>query len=175
MRRRKKEAGKAQKKRLTKYDTHVLPRLLEIEAWARDGVIDEDIAKNLGIAYSTFCEYKKRSELSEALKKSKAVADIIVENALFKKACGYTVEVKKLFKCKVVQYDETTGRKIREEEILREGTEETHVPADTTAQIYWLNNRKPEKWRQKQEQLIRAEDMSIQVEFVDEDGEDLSV
>ena len=85
------------------------------------------------------------------------------------------MEVKKLFKCKVVEYDETTGRKIREEEILREGTEETHVPADTTAQIYWLNNRKPEKWRQKQEQLIRAEDMSIQVEFVDEDGEDLSV
>jgi len=73
----------------------VLPRLLEIEAWARDGLIDEDIAHNLGVAYSTFCEYKKRPELSEALKKSKAVADIIVENALFKKACGYTVEVKK--------------------------------------------------------------------------------
>lgn len=166
----KKKSRPAPGKRLTKYDTHVLPRLLEIEAWARDGVIDEDIAKKLGIAYSTFCEYKKRSELSEALKKSKAVADIIVENALFKKACGYTVKVEKTFKCKVVKYDPVSGRKVSEEEELRTGTDEVHVPADTTAQIYWLNNRKPDVWRQKQEQLIRHEDMTIEVEFDDVDG-----
>ena len=48
------------KKRLTKYDTHVEPRLIEIEGWARDGLIDEQIAKNLGIAYSTFREYKNK-------------------------------------------------------------------------------------------------------------------
>jgi len=70
----------------------------------------------------------------------------------------------------VIEYDETTGRKIREEEELREGYDQVHVPADTTAQIYWLNNRKPEKWRQKQEQLIRHEDLTIEVEFDDVDG-----
>lgn len=148
----------------------MLPRLLEIEAWARDGLIDEDIAHNLGVAYSTFCEYKKRPELSEALKNSKAVADIKVENALHKKACGHTVKVKKTFKCKVTKYDPVSGRKISEEEELKEGWDEVYVPPDTMAIIYWSNNRMPEKWRQKQEQLIRHEDMTIEVEFDDVDG-----
>ena len=164
-----KEKKKQAAKPRTKYETVVLPRLLEIEAWARDGVIDRDIAKNLGMAYSTFNEYKKRPELSEALKKSKAVADIIVENALFKKATGYTQTVKKTFKCKVVEYDETTGRKIRESEELREGVDEVHVPPDTTAQIYWLNNRKPEVWRNKQD--VRTDgNISVSVELGEADS-----
>lgn len=33
-----------------KYHTHVEPKLLLIEAWARDGLIDEDIARKLGVA-----------------------------------------------------------------------------------------------------------------------------
>lgn len=47
------------KPRLTKYDTIVLPRLDEIEGMSREGVPEEQIAKALGIAYSTFCEYKR--------------------------------------------------------------------------------------------------------------------
>lgn len=43
----------------SKYDTHVEPRLIEVEGWARDGLTDKQIAKNLGIAYSTFREYVK--------------------------------------------------------------------------------------------------------------------
>jgi len=165
----KKKPNKEAVKPRTKYETVVLPRLLEIEAWARDGVIDRDIAKNLGMAYSTFNEYKKRPELSEALKKSKAVADIIVENALFKKATGYNQTVKKVFKCKVVEYDETTGRKLKEYEELKEGLEEVHVAADTTAQIYWLNNRKPEAWRNKQD--IKTDgNISVSVELGEADA-----
>ena len=32
-----------------------------------------------------------------------------------------------------------------------QATYEVYIPGDTTAQIFWLKNRKPEKWRDKQE------------------------
>ena len=63
----------------SKYETDVEPRFIEIEAWKRDGLTDEQIAKNLGIAYSSFREYKnKYSAFSAVLKKGKEIADIEV-------------------------------------------------------------------------------------------------
>ena len=79
--------------RLTKYDTHVKPKMIEIEGWARDGLIDEQIAKNLGVAYSTFRKYRDENKaLSAALKRGKEVVDREVENALLDKALGFTKE-----------------------------------------------------------------------------------
>lgn len=124
--------------------------LLRIEGWARDGLTDEQIAHNMGISRKTLAEWKnKYTPIGDALKNSKEVVDRIVENALFKKACGYTVEVKKPIKVRRVEYNDETGKKIREYEEIVETVEEVHVPADTTAQIFWLKNRKPEAWRDK--------------------------
>lgn len=132
-----------------KYQTNVLPRLDEVKQWCKNGVSEKVIASNLGIAESTFHEYKKKyPEFLECLKKGKAGADEEVENALFKKACGYNAKIKKTFKCKVVEYDDY-GKKVREEEILKEAFDEVHVSADTTAQIFWLKNRMPERWKDK--------------------------
>ena len=65
--------------------------LLKLEAWARDGLIDEQIAENAGITPSTLYEWKKKyPDISEALKKGKEVVDIQVENALLKRALGYS-------------------------------------------------------------------------------------
>lgn len=61
--------------------------LVLIEGWARDGLTDEQIAHNMGIATGTLYEWKKKyHEMAEALKKTKEVVDRQVENALFKKA-----------------------------------------------------------------------------------------
>ncbi len=63
--------------------------LIRIQGWAMDGLTDEQISKSMGIAYSTFKEWKKKeTSLSAALKRSKEVADREVEGALFKKAMG---------------------------------------------------------------------------------------
>ena len=71
----------------SKYETDVKPRLVEIEAWKRDGLTDEQIFKNLGISKNAFYVYRnKYSDFNDALKKGKEVADIEVENALFKRA-----------------------------------------------------------------------------------------
>jgi transposase-like protein len=61
--------------------------LLLIEGWARDGLTDEQIAHNMGIATGTLYEWKKKyHEIAESLKKTKEVVDREVENALYKKA-----------------------------------------------------------------------------------------
>ena len=81
-----------------------------LEGWARDGLTDEQIARNMGVAYSTFRVWKdKYPAIPAALKTSKEIVDYEVENALLNKALG----------------------------------------GDTTAQIFWLKNRRPDKWRDK--------------------------
>lgn len=134
--------------RKNKYHSHVEPKLLLVEAWARDGTIDEDIAKKLGVAYSTFRVYvDKYPALSAALKRGKEVADVEVENALFRRAIGY-------------QYDEVTresDKRIDPEtgelvDVMVETKRVTkEVQPDVAAQIFWLKNRRPDKWRDKQD------------------------
>lgn len=134
-----------------KYQEWLEPEgLLKIEGWARDGLTDEQIAQNMGVAYSTFRTWRdKYSALSAVLKKNKDVADRQVENSLFERALGGTREVRKTFKVKEKYYDE--HGKLCEKEKLVQATDEVYIPGDTTAQIFWLKNRKPDKWRDKQE------------------------
>ena len=71
-----------------------------------------------------------------------------VEDALYRRACGYKVKLKKSFKVKVVEYDPDTGKKVGEREDLKDGFEEVHVPADVRVCAYYLNNRDPARWRE---------------------------
>lgn len=128
---------------MAKYTAWLEPdNLLRLEAWARDGLTLEQIAHNIGCSASTLHEWINRfPEISEALKRGAEVVDIQVENALLRRALGYS-------------YNETT----RELELNPETGEKTlvttkvvtkQVAPDTTAQIYWLKNRRPDKWRDK--------------------------
>lgn len=87
--------------------------LLLLEGWARDGLTDEQIAKNIGIGERTLYEWKEKyPQISQSLKKGKEVVDYEVENALLSSA----------------------------------------LEGNTTAQIFWLKNRRPDKWRDKQKE-----------------------
>ena len=136
-------------------------KLTLLEAWARDGLTDEQIANNMGISVASLYNYKNQHlEILEALKKGKEVVDIEVENALLKKCFGYNVPVKKTFKLKQTEYDPETGKKIKEYEKLVEGYDEVHIPADTTSQIFWLKNRKPKQWKDKVETSIDTKELT---------------
>lgn len=110
--------------------------LIRIEAWARDGLTDEQISKNMGIAYSTLRVWRdKYPPISAALKRGKEVVDFEVENQLLKRALGYNYdEVKTVQKM-------VDGKKHVEKTVITK-----HVIPDTTAQIFWLKNRKPDVW-----------------------------
>ena len=63
--------------------------LTNIRGWARDGLIDEEIAKRMGISKTTFYEWLRRfPSISEALREGKAPVDFYVEQALYKAACS---------------------------------------------------------------------------------------
>jgi phage terminase len=144
----------------SKYETEVKPRLVEIEAWKRDGLTDEQICKNLGIVKDTFYKYKEKyADFSDALKKGKEVADIEVENALFKRAIGYK------YKEVIKEVKEVDGKKSTYvKEVIKE------MPGDVAAQIFWLKNRKSSKWKDKQDIDIEDNNVSITIQGVERNG-----
>lgn len=109
--------------------------LLLLEAWARDGLTNEQVAAKCGVTGTTLYAWmNKYPEIAEALKRGKEVVDIEVENTLLKRALGYDY---------VETMTETgpQGVKVRQ-------TTKVVLP-DIAALIFWLKNRKPETWRDK--------------------------
>ena len=129
--------------------------LTQLEGWARDGLTDEQIANNIGIQRTTLYDWKnKYPDISDSLKRGKAPVDIEVENALLKRALGYTVKETRTI------VEKTPDGDIKQ----RAETIEKHIAPDVTAQIFWLKNRKPEIWRERQnidvQNNIKIEDNS---------------
>lgn len=128
-----------------KYETHVAPYLDQIVEWAKAGATEKEIADHLNVAYSTFRKYlalgekgdKRYAAFSEAFAQACEVPDNHVENALYKRACGFEyVEVKKeqkLDRAGNVLELVTTTNKV--------------VPPDPTSAMFWLTNRRRDRWR----------------------------
>ena len=114
--------------------------LLKIKAWARDGLTEEQIAHNIGVQRSTLSNWKvKYPEILDALKSGKEVADIIVENALFKRATGYDVEETRT-EASMSDVSATSKKMVKIKK---------HIAPDVAAAIFWLKNRKPAQWRDR--------------------------
>ena len=124
--------------------------LIKISGWARDGLIDKEIAAQMGISYSTLREWRDRfPALSAALKIGKDVADRKVEHKLFDKAVGFTQKVQKPIKLKRTIYE--NGKKVEEYEYIKMVEEEVYIPPEASCQFFWLKNRKPKEWKDKQQ------------------------
>lgn len=139
-----------------KYQYWLTPEgLLKLESWARDGLTDEQLAKNMGINPATLYEWKKKySEISETLKRGKEVVDIQVENALLKRALGYDYEEEtKEMTYATNEFGEALynamGNRITTLSTVK--SVKKQVAPDTTAQIFWLKNRRPDKWRDRKD------------------------
>ena len=128
-----------------KYEYWLTPEgLLKLEGWAREGLTDEQIAGKMGIHRDTLNEWKKKySDISDTLKRGKEVVDFQVENALLKRALGY-------------EYEEVSEKYELGTLTEKKVTKKQVVP-DTTAQIFWLKNRRPDKWKDKQDVPISGE------------------
>ena len=119
--------------------------LTRLQAWARNGLTDEQIAHNCGISRSTLKEWRaKYPAISAALKDGKEIIDILVENALLKRALGYEY-IETTHERVVAGIDEETHTPIHEMALTKTVTK--MVIPDTTAQIYWLKNRRRDVWK----------------------------
>lgn len=107
-------------------------------------VIDRQIAEFLEISLSTLSEWKnKYPSFSESLNSAKQIINQKVEAALFKKAVGFREKESKVF--------------CHEGMIIAEEFEKVYPP-DSTAMIFWLKNRDPNRWKDKREDEAKKED-----------------
>ena len=129
------------------------PKILkQVQSLAIEGKTIEEMANELSISVKTFYEWKnKYKEFSEAIKKGKEVSDDKVEESLFKRAIGY-------------EYEETEqvmssgkSKKDKDDKNIKIRKTTKHVPPDVLAQMYWLKNRRPDKWRDKQDMHFSGE------------------
>ena len=120
------------------YEQKIKDKLAAVQGWARNGLTCEQMAHNLGVSLTTFYKYQaQETEFANAIKKGKEVVDFEVENALLKRALGYSyVEVKEEIEYGVVTKRTKTVKQ---------------VPPDVGAAAFWLKNRKPTEWRDRKE------------------------
>ncbi len=127
--------------RPSRYKPELHPLLAE--AWAAAGKTDDEIADILGVARSTVAKWKgEHPEFSDALKRGKANPDEQVERSLFQRAVGYSFDSEKLL---TVSDGQGEGSHVERHPIVE------HCPPDVTAQIFWLKNRRPDRWRDRHE------------------------
>lgn len=119
------------------YYTKVRPKLDLIEGWARNGLSDKQICTNLGVGNTNFDRYVRDYEdLQEALARGRQDSEVIVENALFKRATGY-------------KYKEYT-KELKNDELILTKVVLKESACDVGAAIYWLENRAPKRWAKEQ-------------------------
>jgi hypothetical protein len=121
--------------RPTKYNPLWHPQLTY---WiAKDGATDKEIAKALDIGYKTLNVWKKKHpEFDLAIKRGKTAPDDLVEQCLFQRATGYSYPEDKIMQHEGIPVIVPTIK---------------HLAPDVTAQIFWLKNRRPDKWRDKKQ------------------------
>ena len=102
------------------------------------GFTDREISEILEINISTITRWKKKHpEFCTSLNDWKANSDESVERSLFERACGYSFPV------------ETTEKEIDGKKQVVRITK--HIPPDPTSMIFWLKNRRRDKWRDRQD------------------------
>lgn len=133
--------------RPSKYHTHVQPRLGEIEDWAVLRMTQPDMARELGVAYSSFMEYKNQfTELSDTIQRGWNRSGEFVESQFFKKIKGTKLTETKYER----QYDPGSNSW----EMVAVETKVKEVAPDTTALIFALKNHLPERYADKSETVL---------------------
>lgn len=101
------------------------------------GATDKQLADAFGVSEQTINAWKHaHPSFLESLTRGKDEADQAVASSLYQRALGYSHKAVKIFNHQgaplIVDYTE-------------------HFPPDVTAGIFWLKNRRPDHWRDRQE------------------------
>ena len=123
--------------RPTVYHAKYAPMAAEL--MAMHGMIDKDMADRFQVAESTFHKWKKdHPEFKKALKKGKETPDNQAISALLKSGLGY-------FVIESETYYDADGN------ITGSVERRKWIKENSTSLIFWLKNRLPEDWKDRQE------------------------
>ncbi len=119
------------------------------------GVTDVQLASFFRVTERTIITWKKKfPQFLSSLKEGKEIADSQVSKSLYQRAIGYTHDEEVIMQYKGVPVRAKTKK---------------HYPPDTVACIYWLNNRQPERWKNRWE---GAKDGVMNVRILDDGDND---
>lgn len=126
--------------RPTKFDPKFV---VQAKKLAKLALTVPEMADIFDVSRNTFTRWMNENpEFRDAVKVGKEDADARVEQSLYHRAMGYSHDAVKIM--------------VVDKEVVREEFTE-HYPPDTTAMIFWLKNRKPKEWRDKQEMDLSVE------------------
>ncbi len=121
----------------------------QAEVACRLGATDRDLSELFGVSTVTINAWKSQfPEFLNSLKLDKQAADERVERSLYQRALGYS-------------HEEDDIRVVNGEIVITPTIK--HYPPDTTACIFWLKNRMPEKYRANPESVEVEEGVTIKV------------
>ena len=134
----------------SKYDPSFCARAFQLMS---EGLREVDLAKVLGVSPASIANYKlAHPEFAKAIKDGKKPTDTQVEGSVAKAARGYDYEER--------EYERNAkGRMVLKKITVK------HKPADATLAKFWLINRKPTEWRDKQDH-----DHAVKVSISHEDA-----
>lgn len=158
--------------RPSKYETHIKPYFDQIKKWLEQGATERQIAEQLGVAYSTYNDYKtKYSEFAELIK-TKDMKPLVEElrSALVKKALGFEYKESKSY----WRIPKGSTRKEDAECIYKEEYKK-YQPPDTTAIFGALNIYDPEYVRDKKNHELREKDYELRKAIAQANNFDLDI
>lgn len=108
---------------------------VQAEMLCKLGATNEELGEFFGVTRQTIDNWMNRHEkFFDAIKRGRLVADMEVAQSLYKRATGF---------------EYTTDKIIGKGDSVRVETLTLFSEPDTTAQIFWLKNRRPDRWRDK--------------------------
>lgn len=112
-------------------------------AFAMLGATDAQLADALGVTVTTLTNWKaQHPAFLAALKSGKDVADSKVVASLYERAVGYQHKAVKIV---------TVSQGANQGSVIEQVPYVERYPPDATSAIFWLKNRRPKEWRDKQE------------------------
>lgn len=116
--------------RPSKFNSEIKEKMIALYA---DGKTDSQVSEIIGVSLRTVNNWKAhKPEFLHTIKRAKRIADQRVEASLYQRAIGYSVATEKIFIHR--------GKCLRVQSVM-------HLPPDVKAQILWLRNRDPERWK----------------------------
>jgi hypothetical protein len=127
-----------------KYDAERHPTMAR--ALARSGLTKVEIGTALGVSRDTVRRWSNAyPDFCTALKGGRIEADALVEDSLFRRALGY-------------DFEETEVSVSEDGKAKRAKKTKRHMAPDVAACIFWLANRRPDRWRRNPDAAVQGDD-----------------